>query len=189
LGKTLVAGAIKITEHGWGRARLATIPDASTDSLQQFVEANIAPGSTVISDGWATYPGAIQGYVHEPLNISASGMQAHESLPAAHRLFSLAKRMIEGTYQGAGTVAHLQEYLDEFVFRFNRRHSRNRGLVFMRLLQRAAVADPVTYRALVREPKPKTIRPSGKAGRRSQPGTPDGVDYRKTMARRVLAEG
>ena len=79
--------------------------------------------------------------------------------------------MIEGTYQGAGTAAHLQEYLDEFVFRFNRRHSRNRGLFFMRLLQRVAIADPITYRALVREPKPKEIRPVGNVGKRSQPGT------------------
>ena len=171
LGKTLVAGAIEITGHGWGRARLAVIPDASTESLRAFVSANITPGATVVTDGWSAYPGALEGYTHESFNVSASGKPAHESLPAVHRLFALVKRMIEGTYQGSGTAEHLPEYLDEFVFRFNRRHSRRRGLVFTRLLQRAVATGPVTYRELVREPKPKEVRLAGSTGRRNRPGT------------------
>lgn len=172
-GKTLVAGAIEYTDAGWGRARLSVIPDASADSLRSFVTANIVLGSTVISDGWSAYPGALEGYVHDPVSVSASGKPAHEVLPAVHRLFSLAKRMIDGTYQGAGTAAHLPEYLDEFVFRFNRRHSKQRGLLFLRLLQCAVAHKRVTYRDLVRTPKAKLTSPRGVQGPRRQPGSLD----------------
>lgn len=173
LGKTLVAGAIEILPDGWGRARLSVIPDASAPSLRAFITANIALGATVITDGWASYPSALEGYEHDRRNVAASGQPAHESLPAVHRLFALVKRTIDGTYQGAAGTDHLTEYLDEFVFRFNRRHSRNRGLVFMRLLQRAVGGDPITYRALVRDSKPKAVKPSGRTGARRQPGTLD----------------
>lgn len=170
-GKTLVAGAVEITERGWGRARMLVIPDASAATLRDFVQTNVAPGATVVTDGWTSYPPALSGYMHAPINITATGRPAHESLPAVHRLFALAKRTIEGTYQGAGTVGHVQEYLDEFVFRFNRRKSRHRGMVFMRLLQRAVGSWPVTYRDLVRAPRAKGVRPPGVAGPRSQPGS------------------
>lgn len=173
-GKTLVAGAVEITENGWGRARMAVIADASALSLREFITANIAAGSTIASDAWKGYPPAMEGYDHEPLNVAASGRPAHESLPAIHRIFSLAKRLLEGTYQGGGSHEHLQEYLDEYVFRFNRRHTRNRGLVFMRLLQRAVSSQPVTYRALVRISRPKTTYSTGvQASTRSRPGTLD----------------
>lgn len=171
LGKVLVAGAIEITESGWGRARLALIEDASAATLKTFVRANVAADSTVVTDGWRSYRSALDGYTHVPLNVAASGRPAHESLPAVHRLFALVKRTLEGTYQGAGTSEHLPEYLDEFVFRFNRRHSRHRGLVFMRLLQRAVTRGPVTYRSLVHVPRAKPVRPSGVTGPRSQPGS------------------
>lgn len=160
-GKVLVAGAIEVAPAGWGRARMAVIPDASAASLREFITANIAPGSTVVSDAWKSYPSALKGYDHEPLNVSASGRPAHEALPAIHRIFSLVKRMLEGTYQGGGSQEHLQEYLDEYVFRFNRRKTRNRGLLFMRLLQKAVASDPVTYRDLVRISRPKDVRPTG----------------------------
>ena len=173
LGKTLVAGAVELTDHGWGRARLAVIPDASTQSLRAFITANIAQGSTILSDGLSSYPGALRGYLHEPINVSASGKRAHEVLPAVHRIFSLAKRMIEGTYQGCAGTGHLQEYLDEFIFRFNRRHSHHRGLVFRRLLERAVASEPVTYRQLVRDPKSKVDHPRGVHGPRSSPGSLD----------------
>ncbi|WP_190264161.1 MULTISPECIES: IS1595 family transposase [Glutamicibacter] len=172
-GKTLVAGAIEVTDHGWGRARLAVIPDASAASLGAFARTNVAAGATIATDGWRSYPSALKGYVHEPFNVSTSGRPAHESLPAVHRLFAQVKRMLDGTYQGGGSSDHLQEYLDEFVFRFNRRHSRHRGLVFMRLLQRAVDGQPVTFRSLVRTPVPKAVRPTGVTGPRSQPGTLD----------------
>ena len=170
-GKTLVAGAIEIDDHGWGRARLAVINDASAKSLRAFITDNVAPGATVVSDAWRSYPPALGGYEHVPVNVSASGKPAHEVLPAVHRLFAQVKRMVEGTYQGSGSVGHLQEYLDEFVFRFNRRHSRHRGLVFMRLLQRAVAAAPVGYRDLVRASRVKEKRPPGVVGPRRRPGS------------------
>lgn len=173
-GKVLVAGAVEITENGWGRARMAIIADASAASLRGFITASIAVGSTIVSDAWKGYPPAMDGYEHEPFNVSASGSPAHEALPAIHRIFSLVKRLLEGTYQGGGSHEHLQEYLDEYVFRFNRRHTRNRGLVFMRLLQRAVASEPVTYRALVRISRPKATRPPGvQAQTRHRPGTLD----------------
>lgn len=173
-GKTLVAGAIEITADGWGRARMAVIADASASSLREFITANIAPGSTIVSDAWKGYPPAMDGYDHEPLNVSASGRPAHELLPAIHRIFSLFKRLLDGTYQGGGSHEHLQEYLDEYVIRFNRRHTRNRGLVFMRLLQRAVASKPVTYRALVRISRPKMTYSAGlHSSTRRRPGTLD----------------
>lgn len=170
-GKTLVAGAIEITDHGWGRARLAVIPDASAQTLRDFAHQTIAAGATVITDGWRSYPPALDQYSHQPINISATHRPAHEALPAVHRLFALVKRFLEGTYQGAGSVEHLPEYLDEFVFRFNRRRSRHRGLVFFRLLQRAVTSQPVAYNDLVRVPRPKKTPPTGLAGPRSQPSS------------------
>lgn len=173
-GKTLVAGAIEITADGWGRARMAVIADASAASLRTFITANIAAGSTIVSDAWKGYPPAMDGYDHEPLNVSASGHPAHESLPAIHRVFALVKRLLEGTYQGGGSHEHLQEYLDEYVFRFNRRHTRNRGLLLMRILQRAVASAPVTYRSLVRISRQKTTPPTGiQANTRRRPGTLD----------------
>lgn len=172
-GKTLVAGAIEVNKHGWGRARLAVIADASAGSLKAFIQANIEAGSTVVSDGWSAYPAALEGYAHERLNVSASGLPAHHSLPAVHRLFASVKRLLDGTYQGSGTTEHLPEYLDEFVFRFNRRHSSSRGLVFLRLIQRAILSPPVSYQELVRVPKPKAVSPAGVHGPRAKPGSLD----------------
>jgi hypothetical protein len=171
-GKVLVAGAVETTAHGWGRLRLAVIPGASATSLRGFVTANVAPGSTVVSDAWVSYPSALTGYHHEPVNVAASGRTARGSLPAIHRVFALVKRLLEGTYQGGGSHEHLQEYLDEYVFRFNRRRTRSRGLVFMRLLQRAIASPPVTYRDLVRISRPKMTSPTGVASHtRSTPRT------------------
>lgn len=173
-GKTLVAGAVEVTAAGWGRARMAVIADASAASLRDFMTANITAGSTIISDAWKGYPPAMDGYTHEPVNVSASHGPAHESLPAIHHIFSLFKRLLEGTYQGGGSREHLQEYLDEYVFRFNRRHTRNRGLVFMRLLQRAAASRPVTYHDLVRISRPRKTYSNGVGTNvRSRPGTLD----------------
>src|ERR1035441_5136213 len=87
-----------------------------------------------------------QGYSHRVTNISSSGDPAHVSMPGVHRIASLLKRWLLGTHQGSVTVAHLDAYLNEFAFRFNRRHSRRRGLLFLRLLQNAVVTSPTRYR-------------------------------------------
>jgi hypothetical protein len=84
--------------------------------------------------------------------LPAPAKQANELLPAVHRVAALCKRWLLGTHQGRVDAAHMQSYLEEFCFRFNRRHARARGLLFYRLLQYAAGAPPLTYRQLVADP-------------------------------------
>ena len=129
LGKTLVEVAIERIGKGFGRCRLEIIEDASAEVLRRFLLDHIEPGSTVVSDGWSAYPSACaDDYVHQPFVVSGSGLKAHEVLPGVHLVASLAKRWLLGTHQGGVKATHLQAYLDEFSFRFNRRRSRARGL-------------------------------------------------------------
>ena len=174
-GKVLVAGAIERApqgRRGFGRARLAVITSAKGIALREFVTANIGPGTTVISDALSSYPNALAGpdYEHDPINVKRSGLQAHQVLPGVHRLFSLSKRWLEGTHQGAVEGDHLQSYLDEFIFRFNRRTSRQPGLLFQRLLERAVQADPIRFLDIVANPHPAP-RPGRPPGPRKWPGT------------------
>ena len=175
LGKTLVAVAVELHEpRGFGRARMSIIDDASSPALRTFLTATVEPGSTVVTDGLASYPAACRDlFAHEPHPVSGSGRHANELLPAVHRVASLAKRWMLGTHQGRVDAAHLQSYLEEFCFRFNRRHARARGLLFYRLLEYAADAPPLTYRQLVANPLPKAITPPGVHGPRSTPGSLD----------------
>ena len=149
-GKTVVAGAIERVGRGFGRARLQIIPDASATSLAVFLRTHLSPGSTVITDAWPAYLAAITaaGVTHEAHNVAASDRPAHVSLPGVHRLFSLVKRVLDGTFQGSAQPEHLQAYLDEFVFRFNRRRSHKRGMLFVRLLQAAVAGSPAPYKDL-----------------------------------------
>jgi hypothetical protein len=156
---------------GWGRCRIGVIPDATGPSLQAFVAANIEPGSTVVTDGHGGYRPALAGYYHEPFSVHKSGRPAHEALPAVHRLFALFKNMLAGAYTAGASAQHMAAYADEFVFRFNRRHSRKRGLLFMRLGQRAVAAQPVRYRDLARISRSKQARPPGVPGPRRAPGS------------------
>jgi transposase-like protein len=110
----------------------------------------VAQGSTVVTDSWSGYNGLEQlGYVHNKINISASGDPAHVNLPGVHRVASLLKRWLLGTHQGAVRAEHLDYYLDEYTFRFNRRTSRARGLLFYRLLSQAVCVAPVPYKKIV----------------------------------------
>src|SRR5207248_11492872 len=121
---------------------------------------NVEPSARVITDGWQPYRPATEGlYVHERVP-GAAGPQASKLLPGVHKVSSLAKRWLLGTHQGSVDEAHLAGYLNEFVFRFNRRRSRSRGLVFYRILQLAIAHDPVRYRDLVLNPQPKTTPPT-----------------------------
>lgn len=173
LGKTLVVIAVELVEpKGYGRARMNVITDASIDSLRPFLLATVEPGATVVTDGWGAYPGACQDwFTHEPHPVAGSGSQAHELLPAVHRVASLCKRWLLGTHQGGMQPEHMQAYLDEFCFRFNRRHAAARGQLFYRLMQYAAGAPPLTYREMVANPRPKAVSPTGVQGARSQPGS------------------
>jgi len=113
LGKALVAVAVEREERTFGRCRLQVIEDASAPVLRAFLLDTIEPSSTVITDGWPSYPPACgSDYVHEPVVVSGSGHEAHELLPAVHRVASLLKRWLEGTHQGGVQPVHLQAYLD-----------------------------------------------------------------------------
>lgn len=161
--KAFVAVAVeRIEPKGFERCRMAVIKNASTASLRTFLKDNVERGSTVITDGWKPYRGATAGlYTHQP--HVAPGALAHRLLPGVHRVSSLVKRWLLGTHQGSVDEAHLPLYLDEFVFRWNRRKSRNLGLRFCRLLQLAAGHDPVRYHELIITNRPrKTPRPPPK---------------------------
>jgi hypothetical protein len=125
----------------------ALMTDASSRSLIPFVLFAIAPGSQVRIDGWTGYTGlAKEGYPHHAVSISSSGDPAHVVMPGVQKIASLLKRWLLGTHQGSVTATHLDAYLDEFAFRFNRRKSRRRGMLFYRLLENAVVTQPVRYR-------------------------------------------
>lgn len=175
LGKVLVAVAVEQQVKGFGRCRLAVISNASAAALGRFAADHIEPGSVLITDGWGAYPAIATagGYRHKPTNVSRSGQPAHIPLPGVHRVASLVKRWLLGTHQGSVEADHVQAYLNEFAFRFNRRGSRHRGLLFRRLLEQAVDVGPVTYRSLVVNPTPKRTRPSPPPTRRVAPPTLD----------------
>ena len=153
--KALVAIAAEVRGRATGRVRMARVLDASGDSLLPFVQAAVTKGSVVRTDAWSGYRGLGDlGYDHRPRSIAASGEPAHVAMPRVHLVASLLDRWWLGTHQGAILPKHLDYYLDEFTFRFNRRRSKARGLLFYRLLQQAATIDPVPYRSIVggREP-------------------------------------
>jgi len=137
--KAIVAVAVEVVdEKRLGRVRMQVVPDVSAASLGPFVKSAITPSATVITDAWSGYTEReMLDYDHLVFNQSASSDPAHVLLQGPHRVISLVKRWLLGTYQGAVAIAQLPYYLDEFTFRFNRRGSRARGLLFYRLLEQA----------------------------------------------------
>jgi len=131
-----------------GRIRMRRIPNLTRAVLHAFIAQNVEPGSVVRTDGWPAY-GGLKGYRHEPVVVAGSGKTASELLPRVHTVVSLAKRWLLGTHQGAVSQKHMDYYLDEFVFRFNRRTSASRGKLFYRLVQQAVQVGPHPYRSLV----------------------------------------
>jgi len=169
--KVLACVAVEILEpKGFGRCRMAPVADATAESLLAFVSTNVEPGATVITDAWQSYRGLERkGYIHDRRSQRAASMRGEDPgalLPGVHRIASLAKRWLLGTHQGAVDAAHLPSYLNEFVFRFNRRRSRSRGMLFYRVLELAVTHDPVRYQDLTRmkSPKAKKPKPPGKRG-------------------------
>ena len=144
--KCIVVIAVEIKQpKGFGRIRMRHVPDASANSLVPFVREVIEPGSVIVTDGWGSYNELpTHGYIRTKLVLSDSGDPAHITLPGVHRVASLLKRWLLGTHQGAVDAAYLQAYLEEFTFRFNRRTSKNRGLLFRRLIEQTVATDPVT---------------------------------------------
>lgn len=150
--KSIVAIAVEVYEpRGFGRARLQLVPDVSAVSLAGFVQDTVKPGSGVLTDGWSAYRSLNdRGYQHTATVMSSRGDPAHVTMPAVHRVASLLKRWLLGTHQGSVSPQHLNAYLNEFTFRFNRRTSRRRGLLFHRLLQQAVLTGPTTYKDTIR---------------------------------------
>src|SRR5690349_15609778 len=142
-GKLLVAGAVEIRGKGPGRVRLVAIGDYSAATLGGFVAGNVASGSTVVSDGWAGHA-RLKDVKHEPTVVGDT--PAHLILPWVHRVFANAKRWALGVYHGL-REGHLQAYLDEFVFRFNRR--RTPAAAFERLPGLAVTLQPAPYQMLI----------------------------------------
>lgn len=142
-GKLLIAGAVEVRPGGPGRIRLAAIEEFSASSLHAFLAAGLAPRATAKTDGWSGYPGA-PGVQHEPHVIGP--MAAHVVLPWVHRVFANLKTWALGVYHGLRR-RHLQAYLDEFVFRFNRR--RTRHAAFRTLLGISLALKPATYNMLI----------------------------------------
>ena len=124
-----------------GRIRLQRIEDRSGATLRQAVGQLIEPGSRVRTDDWQGYARLDEpGCRHEPVHYTALGSK--NILPSVNRVASLLKRWLLGTHQGATAQTHLDYYLDEFTFRFNRRTSNSRGLLFYRLLTQAVAMEP-----------------------------------------------
>lgn len=148
--KSVVAIAVEVKDpKGFGRVRMRHVPDASGSSLVPFVCDVVASGAVVQTDGWQGYSDLPKhGYVRQKTVLASSDDPAHVAMPGVHRVASLLDRWILGTHQGSVNPSHLQSYLEEFTFRFNRRTSRSRGLVFRRLLEQVVVTGPLTEAAI-----------------------------------------
>jgi transposase-like protein len=170
-GKIRIGIAVELLQpKGFGRVRLRVLPDTSTRSLRAFLEATVEPGSTVITDAWQAYVKATEGlYVHEQKKEFGSPLKPHELLPGVHRIASLLKRWIMGTFQGSVSADHMEAYLAEFTFRINRRNSKDRGLLFFRLMTLAATAEPLPYGNLVKSRTPRNTTPAPPAGAHRAP--------------------
>lgn len=151
-GKALVAIAAEEDGKRLGRIRMARIADASSASLHGFIQETVQAGAIVHTDGWEGYSGLEGiGYRHEisVLRGRPRKVAAIESMPRVHLVASLLKRWLLGTHQGSVSFSHLDYYLDEFTFRFNRRTSASRGKLFYRLVQQAVAVQPAPYASLV----------------------------------------
>jgi len=152
--KVLVIAAVEVRGRGYGRVRLSVIDDASAKSLHLFIKDNIETGSTLITDAWLGYSGIEDaGYKREIYNQSKATLK-EEMLPHVHTIISLLRRWLLGTHQGAVKRTHLQAYLEEYTFRFNRRKAAKRGLLFYRLLENAMKVAPTTYGELLGHTQP-----------------------------------
>jgi transposase-like protein len=152
-GKGLIAVAVETMPYRarFGRIRMRRLQGRSAADLIPFVKDSIKPGSVIHTDGHLGYNQLPQHfYFHQRYNQSQAppSVSPTDILPAVHRVASLLKRWKMGTHHGSMSRKHLDAYLDEFTFRFNRRSSNHRGLLFHRLLQYAVALSPQTYAEL-----------------------------------------
>jgi transposase-like protein len=146
--KALIVVAAEQDGKGIGRIRMARIPDFDRATLHGFIRSSVEPGSTVCTDGLNSYR-EMDGYIHHR-QVQGRLKDGEHLLPRVHRAVSLLKRWMLGTHQGAIGHQHLDDYLNEFVFRFNRRKSASRCKLFFRLAQQSVQIAPTTYESLVR---------------------------------------
>ena len=149
--KDIVVIAIEeFSPKGFGRVRMKRIPDVSGESLVPFICDEVKTSSEILTDGWDGYNDLKKyDFSHKKIILSKSGDPAHVLMPGVHRIASLLKRWLLGIHQGAVKGKHLDYYLDEYTFRFNRRTSRSRGMLFYRLMQQAVRTETVPYHRLV----------------------------------------
>jgi len=170
--KAIVAIAVELNQERIARIRLRHVPDVSAQSLGPFVQEVVEPGSLIRSDAWGGYADLYKmGFKHDVTVLASSPDPAHVLMPSVHRVASLLKRWWLGTHQGAISREHLQYYLDEFTFRFNRRNSATRGLLFYRLvtqaLQTGAAPTDTLFRGVgQRRALRRARRSPGRHGRR-----------------------
>ena len=161
LDKALIVVVAQEDGLGIGRIRMRQIVDASAASLVPFLQGSVEPGSVIHTDGWLGYqPVERNGYKHEVTFLKGRKKTPSELMPRVHRVISLLKRWLLGTHQGAVSHKHLDYYLDEFTFRFNRRRSKSRGKLFFRLVQQALAVEPVPLDRILHprsEPKPQPV--------------------------------
>ena len=152
----------------------------------------IPTGSTIVTDGWQGYQGLAQlGYEHDRRSQGAArsrGDDPNQLLPAVHRVVSLAKRWLLRTHQGAADSAHMSHYLNEFVFRFNRRRARSRGMGFYRVLELAVGHAPVRYQDLIANRRQRK-RPTAPPRRRGHPASLERPAAERPWRRAALHSG
>lgn len=145
--KVLVAFAVEVNDQKIGRVRMQVIQSASAVELHGFITNVVEKGSTIITDGWTGYSGIEDcGYSRR---IKVQKGVSDTTLPHVHTIISLLKRWLLGTLQGSCSPEHMSYYLDEYTFRFNRRKSKYRGMLFYRLLQNAVQLEPSTYKDII----------------------------------------
>ena len=147
-GKALVVIMAELNGRAIGRIRLRKVDDASAASLEDAVTKAVESGATIETDGWRGYNGLTElGYWHEIIRYNS--VVGDDLLPCCHRIAGLLKRWLGGTLQGSVSQKHLEYYLDEYTFRFNRRKSRYRGKLFYRLVEQAVTVAPATIKSIV----------------------------------------
>lgn len=153
--KSLIAIAVEQAGTGIGRIRLARLTQRTREQLHRFIQQSVSPGSEVCTDGLPAYRGLERlGYRHRAITlIHRDKDAATQELPHVHRIASLLKRWLLGTHHGGIGADHLDYYLDEFTFRFNRRKARTPGKLFHALLYQAVREEPAPYRSLIRPPR------------------------------------
>lgn len=148
-GKTLVLVAVEGDATKLGRVRFRRVKTIDAETAEPFVTDFVESGAVVVTDGLGAYNGLkAAGFNHQPHVLSKGGEIARQQLDHVHLVISLLKRWLAGTHQGAVTPDHLQAYLDEFAFRFNRRLSAHRGKLFHRLVQQSVTTRPPAVKAL-----------------------------------------